>query len=52
MLLYQISATGGGVFLFNFCEFLIAIMAGFVSGLMVHYFCKWLDSYKTKNKSN
>ncbi|QIB61305.1 hypothetical protein GXM21_12760 (plasmid) [Megamonas funiformis] len=24
-------------------------MAGFVSGLAVHYFCKWLDSNKTKN---
>ncbi|MBS5038696.1 MAG: type I toxin-antitoxin system Fst family toxin [Clostridioides difficile] len=38
--------------MFNICDFLISIMAGFVSGLAVHYFCKWLDSNKTKNKSN
>ncbi|MBS5781170.1 MULTISPECIES: type I toxin-antitoxin system Fst family toxin [Megamonas] len=29
--------------MFNINEFLISVMAGFVSGLAVHYFCKWLD---------
>ena len=38
--------------LFNFSDFLVSVMAGIISGVAVHYICKWLDSYKTKNKSN
>ena len=31
---------------------LVSIMTGIVSGVAVHFICKWLDGDKHKNQSN
>lgn len=33
-------------------DFLNAVMAGIASGVVVHYICKWLDSFYKSNQPN